>query len=172
MILLKYIWGTEETGRVGRSCQGKWNALCLYKVPADCIINSNGDKCNGDKKCSSLSHLKGIWVTDILINKVPVSQHQVCSLHNFSLLEWMEIRCPLPQWFLVEWHILGTGDSSQEEPYMGNDELSHFRSKKIQRKELQKAGWGQWIHKTQRMVTNPWVSQNIQTWKQVSGWEV
>lgn len=70
-------------------------------------------------KNAALSHLKGIWVTDIFINKVPVSQHQVCSLHNFSLLEWMEIRCPLPQWFRVEWHVLGTGDSGRATPRKG-----------------------------------------------------
>lgn len=89
-------------------------------------------------KNAPLSHLKGVWVTDILINKVLVSQHQVCSLHNFSLVEWMEIRCPLPQGFCVEWYILGTGDSSQEEPYMENYDLSHFRSKKSRGRSCRK----------------------------------
>lgn len=101
-------------------------------------------------KNAALSHLKGIWVTDILINKVPISQHQVCSLHSFSLLEGMEIRCPLPQRFRVELSVLGSGDSSQGEPYMENYDLPHFRSKKIQRKELQRAGWGSqstWVTK-------------------------
>lgn len=92
-------------------------------------------------KNAALSHLKGIWVTDILINKVPISQHQVCSLHNFSLLEWMEIRCPLPQWF---------PDSCQEKPYMKNDDVSHFKSKESRGRNCRKEAEGSqstWVTK-------------------------
>lgn len=119
-------------------------------------------------KNAALSHLKGIWVTDIFINKVPVSQHQVCSLHNFSLLEWMEIRCPLLQWFHVEWHVLGTGDSGRAMPGKGWSFPS--QEQKIQRE--QKAGWGQPGHTSHKEWSpNPWVYQNVRTWKQVSRWD-
>lgn len=121
-------------------------------------------------KNAALSHLKGIWVTDILINNVPISQHQVCSLHNFSLLEWMEIGVLC--YNDSAWNVLGTEDSSQEEPRLENDGLSHFRRKKSGGSGWQKAGWGQPDHTSHKEWSqNPWVYQNIRTWKQVSGWD-
>lgn len=119
-------------------------------------------------KNAALSHLRGIWVTDILINKVPVSQHQVCSLHNFSLLEWMEIRCPLPQGFRVEWWGLISGRATHAKLWS----FPLFKEQKLQRKELQKAGWGQPVHASHKEWSpNTWVYQNTQTCKQLSGWD-